>query len=386
MFKDLRLKSALNQASLPASLEFYAIGGRLLEISGPAAGEDLSTGRIAMAHKFPEYEPFFHKGLRIEIGIPQADGDVFRDWAIVKEYREDTILVQLSRDYLPMNVRVDVSTILDANVWIKQEVYTCPCIVTERQSDRVLRIRLFGLLTLKERRHFFRLEANFRFRFTEPDKRIREEVETEWQKRRELESMKFGGYDEIVIAARQAEFHALRQELVWHESLDNPAVLSGGGIGFKLEKRLAPETLLHMELHLPLSPPRVVHAVAEVVYSLEPRREVERGEAAYRTGMHFILMEERDRDHIFRYISMLQLIRLREISENRPFKYPYEGSLAAKRGVDGKTILRRALYTVIFLILLFFIGRFLIDYRDKGNPNEIKAIYERAIKQYRKER
>ena len=338
-----------------------------------------------MAHKFPEYEPFFHKGLRIEIGIPQADGDVFRDWAVVKEYREDTILVQLSRDYLPMNVRVNVSTILDANVWINQDVYTCPSIVTEKRNDRNLRIRLFGRLTPKERRHFFRFEATFRFRFTEPDDRIRGEVEAEWKKRRDLEYMKFGGYDEIVIAARQAEFQASRDELVWHESLENPVVLSGGGIGFRLDKKLPPETLLHMELHLPLSPPRVVHAVAEVVYAFELRRQMESG-AAYKTGMHFILLEERDRDQIFRYISMLQLHRLREISENRPFKYPYDGMPAVRRGLDGKKVLRRALYTVLFLALLFYVGRYLVDYRDRGNPNEIKAIYEKAIKQYRKER
>ena len=87
-----------------------------------------------MAHKFPEYEPFFHKGLRIEIGIPLADGDVFRDWAIVREFWEDTILVQLSRDFLPANVRVDVGTILDANVWIKEEIYSCTSIVTERRK------------------------------------------------------------------------------------------------------------------------------------------------------------------------------------------------------------------------------------------------------------
>ncbi len=338
-----------------------------------------------MAHKFPEYEPFFHKGLRIEIGIPQADGDVFRDWAIVKEYREDTILIQLSRDYLPMNVRVNVSTILDANVWMKQDVYTCACIVTEKQGERVLCIRLFGQLMPKERRHFFRFEANFRFRFTEPDQRVREEIEAEWKKRRDLEYMKFGGYDEIVIAARQAEFQTSQEELAWHESIDNPAVLSGGGIGFKLDKKLLPETLLHMELHLPLSPPRVVHAVAEVVYAFELRRQMGSG-AAYRTGLHFIWLEERDRDQIFRYISMLQLHRLREISENRPFKYPYDGMPAVRRGLDGKTVLRRALYTVLFLVLLFYVGRFLIDYRDRGNPNEIKTIYEKAIKQYRKER
>lgn len=335
-----------------------------------------------MSQKFPEYEPFFHKGLRIEIGIPQPSGDVFRDWAVVREFFEDTILVQLSRDYLPSNVRVNISSILDASVWIDQQIYTCTCIVTERDGARNLRLRLFGLLTLKERRQFFRLECTFNFRFTDPDRRIREEVEHEWQKRHELEMMRSGGYDDIVIMARRSELQDAAQEHVWFESSSKPAVLSGGGIGFKLDRKLKPETLLHMELTLPLGPPRIVHAVAEVVHVQEPPTESDT--PTYRTGFQFVYMAERDRDEIFRYISQLQLLRLREMSDNRPFLAPSE-RMDTKPGLDLERVLMRTLCVLVLIAVSLWIWKQLVEYRQRGNTNEIKMIYENSIKKYRKE-
>lgn len=337
-----------------------------------------------MTQKFPEYQPFFHKGLRIEVGIPQPSGDVFRDWAIVREYQEDTILVQLSRDYLPTDVKVNVSSILDASVRIDQQIYTCTSIVTERQGERNLRIRLFGLLTLKERRQFFRLECTFNFRFTEPDLRIRAEVEAEWQNWRELELMKLQGYDDFSVAARQAEHVASHPQHLWHDSNNIPVVLGGGGMGFKLEKKLKPESLLHMELYLPLSPPRVIRTVAEVAYVLDPVETPENSTVYYRTGFKFIGLVERDRDDVFRYISQMQLLRLREMSENRPFQSPYDKA-EKRQGMDWERILLRTLYVLLMVAVCLWIGKLLMAYRDQGNTNEIKTIYEKSLKKYRKE-
>ncbi|WP_243370009.1 PilZ-like domain-containing protein [Geotalea sp. SG265] len=337
-----------------------------------------------MSKNFPEYLPFFSKGLRIEIGIPQPSGDIFRDWAIIREFHEDTILVQLSRDYLPADVKVEINSILDASIRIDQQIYTCTCIVTERQGERNLRIRLFGLLTLKERRQFFRLECTFNFRYTDPDQRLREEVAAEWQTWRELELMRLQGCDEYCVAARQAEQMAAQPGHIWHESRNFPVVLGGGGMGFKLDTRLKPESLLHMELYLPLSPPRTIRTVAEVAYVLDPVETLETSAVHYRTGFKFVHLEGRDRDDIFHYISQMQLLRLREISENRPFQSPYEKENEQK-DMDWERVLLRILYVLVVIAICLWIGRKLMEYRQRGDTNEIKVIYEKSLKKYRKE-
>ena len=114
---------------------------------------------------YAAYREHLRQWMRIEIGIPLLGGGVFRDWAIIIESREDELTGQISRDVLPANVRVDVGFILDVSVWIKKEVYTCSGIVVERTSGRVLKIRLFGSFTLRERRQFFRIELNLRLRY-----------------------------------------------------------------------------------------------------------------------------------------------------------------------------------------------------------------------------
>ena len=130
---------------------------------------------------------------------------------------------------------------------------------------------------------------------------------------------------------------------------------------------------------LPLAPPRTVHAVAEVVYVLEPPGS----QAFYRTGFRFLHIDERDRDQIFGYISQLQLIRLREMSENRPFPQKVEKN--DKPALSLEQLLLRVLYWLVFLAIGLFIGKGLMDYRERGDQNEIKIMYEKSIKKYRKE-
>ena len=330
---------------------------------------------------YAAYREHLRKGMRVEIGIPLLGGGIFRDWAVIVESRADELLAQISRDVLPANVRVDVGFILDVSIWIKKEVYTCSGIVIERLGGRVLRIRLFGAFTLRERRQFFRIDLNLRLRYavlTNPDKR---DVERDWEQRRDLEHMKFQGYDQFVIAAQQARFSP-SVPLAWQDILWAEVNLGGGGLLIRLPEPVQPERLICLEIHLPLAPPRQIQAVAEVIHLMAPKAP-KSGTPYYAAGVRFVFLDERDRDLIFRHISVTQIALLRETADRRELKVAEQ--VRALEPQTWQQILPRVLWVLFFLALCFYLVRYLIRYREAGSPNEIGETYEKAIREYRHE-
>jgi hypothetical protein len=325
------------------------------------------------------YREHLRKGMRVEVGIPLLGGGIFRDWAVIAESEADELQAQISRDVLPANVRVDVGFILDVSVWIKKEVYTCSGIVTERLGGRVLRIRLFGAFTLRERRQFFRIELSLRIKYallSSPNKR---DVELDWEQRRDLEHMKFQGYDQVVIAAQQARYRPCIP-VEWHDVLWSEVNLGGGGLLIRLPEPVAPERLLCLEIHLPLAPPRQIQAVVEVIHQLEPKVS-KNGTPCYGAGVRFVFLDERDRDLIFRHISVTQIALLRQVADRREQAAPAQPG--APTPWTLQRVLPRVLWALFFIILCFFLVRYLVRYHEAGSPNEIGTTYEKAIRQYR---
>ena len=330
---------------------------------------------------YAAYREHLRKGMRIEIGIPLLGGGVFRDWAIIVAAQADEVLAQISRDVLPANVRVDVGFILDVSVWIRKEVYTCSGIVTERQGGRVLGIRLFGAFTLRERRQFFRIDLNLRLRYALLGNPNRRDVERDWEQRRDLEHMKFQGYDQFVIAAQQARYRP-SVPLDWHDILSAEVNLGGGGLCIRMPEQVHPEKLLSLEIHLPFKPPRKIQTVVEVVHVMAPK--VRKDGATYFTlGVRFVYLDERDRDLIFRHISVTQIAHLRKIADTRELEQSEQNGAPVPLGWRQK--LPRLLWALFFLILTIYLVRYLIHFKEAGSPNEIGKTYEKAIREYRHE-
>lgn len=330
-----------------------------------------------MRDEFAEYESYLREGIRVEIGIPLSGGGVFRDWAIITEYHEDEVVAQISRDVLPANVRVDVGSILDLSVWRDREALTCSCIVTDKESARTFRIRLFGSFHLQERRQFFRLEMGLRTRYATVDEQNPEVVKTDWERRKELEHMKLQGYDRFVIAAHEAQYPpALKME--WRDTPSLSSNVGGGGIRLRFPERVHVQEVLNLEIHLPVHPPRLIYTVAEVMHVMEPR--VIKGKTEYPAGVKFVHLDERDRDLIFQQISVRQIEYLRKLADARTIQEPQ-----ADGGGEPpeKRMLRTALLALLVLILSFCLVRYLIHYQQSGPRNPIEKTYERSIKEHR---
>lgn len=333
-----------------------------------------------MRDEFAEYRENLKEGLRIEVGIPLAGGGVFRDWAIVQAAHDDEIVAQISRDMLPLNVKVDVGTILDVSVWKNKDVYSCSSIVMERISSRRLKIRLFGAFTLRERRQSFRMELELRVRYARVDEGAKPAAQADWERRLELERMKFQGYDNFVIAAQTVKFSPSVQ-VEWHDVPRTSLNLGGGGILLRLPERLPMDGMVNLEIHLPAEPLRIVHCVAQVVHQREPRTPKD-APTFHGTGFEFLFLDERDRDLIFRYISARQIEYLRERAKRLTREVPVPES--APRQMTRRDMVRRTLGTVLILALCALAVYLLIRYQRTAPPNEIGKTYEKALREYRK--
>lgn len=331
-----------------------------------------------MEDEYSDYRIYLSAGARIEVGIPLSAGGVFRDWAVISEAQQDELVAQISRDVLPAEVRFEVGFILDVSIWVGNDVYTCSGIVTDKLGGRVLRIRLFGSFTLRERRQFFRMDLGMRVKYDIVDESNLKQVERDWEVRKEHEQMKFQGYDDFVIAAQMARFKPARV-IDWQDILRAQLNLGGGGICLRLPQKLQPDQLLNLELHIPFTPPRVVHAVAQVIH-VKPPRVLKDGSSRYDVGMHFIHLDERDRDLIFQQISSAQMEHLRKVADRRdPDQDQQQGLLPLTR----RQIAVRVLWTLLSLLLAYALINYFISYSKAPPSNPIQKTYEKSIRQYR---
>jgi hypothetical protein len=328
--------------------------------------------------EYEAFRPYLQLEMRLEIGIPLLGGGVFRDWAIIIESSENKLLVEISRDVLPANVRLEVGFILDVCITIKEEAYTCGGIVVEKLGARMLWIQLFGVFNLRERRQYFRLDINLRIKYALVTTESWNEVESDWQRRRDLERLKFQGFDEFALAAERARYAPAVQRQ-WREMLRSEVNLGGGGIGIRLPEPVIRDQLICLVVHLPLNPPREIQAVAQVLVLKPPEQRGRR--MVYEAGMQFVLLDDKDRELIFQHLSVSQIEFLRETANRRdiPVVEPREQSKAERR----RLVLLRSVWTVILLLLAVSLVRYLVSY-DRNHPSdEIQKTYEKAIRQYR---
>lgn len=332
-----------------------------------------------MEDEYSDFREYLSEGARIEIGIPLTGGGVFRDWAVISESSQDQLVAQISRDVLPAEVRFDVGFILDVSIWIRTDVYTCSGIVTEKLGGRVLRIRLFGSFTLKERRQFFRIDVGMRVKYDVVDESNRKEVERDWEVRKEHEQMKFQGYDDFVIAAQMARFKPAKT-INWQDILRAQLNIGGGGICLRLPKTVQPDQLLNLELHLPLTPPRVVHTVAQTVH-VKPPMVLRDGSSRYDVGMRFVFLDERDRDLIFKQISAAQIDHLRKVADKREDDDLLSSTTAVR--LSRRQIVARAAWTLVLVLLAWALVRYFVSYNSSSYVNPIEKTYENSIRKYR---
>lgn len=339
-----------------------------------------------------EYLKYFAVGMKVGVGIPLHNAEVFRDWARIYAIEEDLVYLQLSRDQLPPEASLHVGLILELRGGKEGAGYSCRSIIVSEGEEQMILLRLIGEIVSDELREFYRIDAFLPVKFFRTDEQHLHILEKEWNERREQRLA-----DELMRREQQWEQRKLRisrqqsdeddiaasdepYEDVELEALENiiplAANISGGGIRFVSHEHFAEDEYVILEILVP-TPCHIVDVVAKVV---NIRPNLAAGQGCNNVSLKFVFINERDRDAIVNYIANIQLKRIRMLRQ----QYALRGD-HLDDGESGLNQAQRRRYFIsaaVLLVLLAVIAASLVNYVKKHPENEIEMLFEGGLKRY----
>ncbi|GFO53047.1 hypothetical protein GMSM_00540 [Geomonas sp. Red276] len=223
------------------------------------------------------YRDYFHPGQRAVVEVNVEGGKVFNDGAVVTAVDDGHIGLRLSWDKVPLGAQLHREAPLVVRVGGIGYGYSCKVVLLDDSSEE-LRAGFAGPVVPEDSREFFRLGT-------------------------EIPVVLFN------VTAGTAEengFGGLR--VAGKGGVPRIVNISGGGLRTETEMAMAMGDIVYATFHLPLTEPKVVPVVAQVVHSEVLERD---GVSVVSSGLSFMHINERDRDAIVRYVCKEEINRIR---------------------------------------------------------------------------
>ncbi|NTW98700.1 MAG: DUF5634 family protein [Geobacteraceae bacterium] len=351
------------------------------------------------------YSYYFPAGKKVGVGIPLSNAEVFKDWAVIHSIDEDLVSLQLSRDVLPVNVSLYYGQILELRGGSGGNGFCCRAIVVSEGDARELLIRLIGEVVSDELREFYRIDAFLPIKYFVSFEQDIDLLRKQWEERRiRRELLEIDRKDQrwtgrLSEPERERPRHLLETtgdekgpdqnrgggmaSDSWDAIIPLAANISGGGMRINTRQEFEDGEYILLEIFVPV-PPRVVDVVGRVVFA--NRTYPAGSDREYlNTGVQFVYIDERDRDAIVRYISTIQLKRIRQLREKYLLLENFESDEPATE--SGWFGLRKPValaISVLFLLsLLTTFASYFWKYAHEHPKAEIQRIFEEGVKKYR---
>lgn len=342
------------------------------------------------------YANYFSVGMKVGVGIPTLNAEVFRDWARIYELEEDLVFLQLSRDQLPVDVSLHIGQIIELRGGKEDAGYSCRAIIVSEGYESQILLRLIGEIVTDELREFYRIDAFLPVKYFTTEEQNPKVLEKQWNQRREErvadELLAKQQRWEVKIVSDQMpsqdnqhnqkdlenEDREEEDEQSWDNIIPLAANISGGGIRIIAHQPFEVGQYVVLEILVPI-PNYVVDAVGRVVSVKQALSSVNEKEIYY-VSLKFIYINERDRDAIVNYISNIQLKRIRQLR----MQFAFRDNLSAETNLmnDKFKTLRQVVLGVILLFIIVFVGFYMKSYSKNHPKNEIEEIFEKGIKKY----
>lgn len=246
------------------------------------------------------YADYFKQGQAVKVGLHLMGNLLFEDNGVVMAMEDNRMKLELWGSDLADRGGAQAGT--DATVITEHgySIYRCSASLATETSGRIVNLLLLGGIRERQLREYFRFDLFLPLCHSIPENQGLSSLKDQWQENR-------ARYLEIpppIIGWHGDGYRIVK----WNgrENLQPERVnLSGGGIRFRTPGFVAPGTLMHLNLFLPLLQPRVISVVAEVVRCHEMMLFWTRGNS-HSTALRFLFIEERDRDTIISHIFMEQ--------------------------------------------------------------------------------
>lgn len=321
-----------------------------------------------MAEELEQYSQYFHEGERVRVGVPLDGGGWFPEWGVVVSLEDDLLEVDLSRDSLPEEARLETGQTLNLGLPGPDRALTCRgVLVRDDEQEHRLLLRLIEDVFLLEPREYFRQDVYLPLHYQLPLSQIDKDVRERWMKRRlEMEfaaqSPEPGEPEELEDSREE-----IRARLEKRKTTPPVAAnISGGGMRLNIGQKLAPGELVELSIYLP-NCPKLLEIVGEVVEVLALPDQVR-----YSTALQYRFIDEADRDRLIGYISAQQQLQLSQQTP-RVIPVPEPGTSAAKRRLQAALLLA---------LLTAFIGcqvRAILVAKERGEKWEVQRVFDEGF-------
>lgn len=345
-----------------------------------------------------QYDKYFSAGMKVGVGIPMQNDELFRDWAIINNIEEDLVEIQLSRDVLPVDVDMQTGKILELRCGKEGKGYSCNGIYASEGEAGTIYLRLTGDIKSNELREFYRIDAFLPIRIqiaNDPNldavlkewrirkqKRLAEELQRKEELEQKLRDLRFrtaeGEFDVEDHKPGEVAPKVVEEleniDHSWDDVIATAVNLSAGGFKFVTSDNYEIGDIIFQEVFLPVNPPRTMDSVARVVF--KNRNNFSASDKEYfNVATQFLFIDERDRDTIVSHISNLELMRIRLLRQNL---IPIDSYRSNGMSTPIKMICTGLFLLLMVILLAYYFQRYL-HYDIK---NEIQETFEGGIRKY----
>ncbi len=339
---------------------------------------------------FDQYARHFSAGMKVGVGIPLPNAAVYRDWAVIRDLNEDLISLQLSRDTLPEQVSLHIGQILEIRGGADNAGFCVRAIIVDEGYARELMLRLIGEVVSDELREFYRIDAFLPVKYYLTHEQRPDVLEKQWHGRRldrleserHLRQQQWGHRITGEGGELPNERHLDNPDDSWQTIVPLAANISGGGIRIVTHQGFTTGEYVLLEIFVP-SPRHIVDAVARVAFA-NPVSAGNSEPESFDTGLQFVFIHEHDRDAVIKYISGIQLDRIRQMRQTY-LADTAEAETEPPR-LSWQVVVKRMAVVLAAAGAVLLLAGYLRGYMEGHPKNEIGEIFENGIRRYMEQR
>lgn len=257
--------------------------------------EKRSGGFETMAKRKINYELFYKEGQQVKLGVRLSSNLLRECNGEISSFAENRAKVEILGAAPKAIAALEPGARVTLSGWSGWGFYCAEAILTAKISPKEFDLRLEGVVEEIQRREYFRLDVSLPVRVTIPDQQTITALSEQWEKRKSLHQS--APSPRMSATAKGYRAIAAHNE----EILPQEVNLSGGGLRMRMQSAVKIGSRIHVDLLLPLNPPRIISTVAETLRSSEVTLRVQQT-PLFIVAMKFILIEEKDREAIIAFL------------------------------------------------------------------------------------
>ena len=265
-----------------------------------------------MAKRKISYERYFKEGQQVKVSIRRSSTIPIESNGEITTFSGNRARVEILGGAPRALSELKPGSRVTLSGWSGWGFYCSEAILVEAVSPKEYELRLEGDVEEIQRRDYFRLDVSIPVKVEIPTQQTIASLSEQWEKRKSLHQ----NAPPPRISATTRGYRAIaahNEEIPPHE-----VNLSGGGLRMRMKSAVTIGTRIHVELFLPMAPPRIISTVAEALRCNEVTLRLEKA-PVFIVAMKFILLEEKDREAIIAYLFSEQRQQLKaETGEELP--------------------------------------------------------------------